>query len=987
MKERNVAATKYQPENGWVKGNNLPFFSNRYIYEGNTSVYIMAGDRPLIRLAERRVLLGTLRLFYGDKPLEDCAEIEMLYRPGMVKWKIADPTFPEEIRVTVTSPGDGLGFLLKVDSGHELSFQYGGLSCSASTVNKDCWNFNIVSDKKNRELLEVRFRQEWLEGNQAAWSEDKKEIVLTGSDTERSIYVKSDGKFTVEGCQVTGKIETYFSACLEGCVDMEEAFAAGCRRSERLTGMLKVNTPDEYLNTACTVATGEVDGAWHAPKTFHGNLSWSEPLLGWLVHYGHAMLGYHDRTKQLLKAYAAVQVKTDENTGYDMDATHTVPAEHSRFYGKGHIAEDQYFYNMQTQFFHQMISAWRFSGDKEFAELLREALRLHIEWEDACFDPEDTGLYASMINTWPTDSVSYSDAGAVEETAYAYAARCAMAELTEGEESVVYARKAERIKEAFFRELWIPEKGYPGVYRERGGRLHEDAWMYASFLPVECNLVDRFQTAQLLYYPLWAFERGKDGGFWFSNWTPGIWSVRENANGENMQQACAFFKGGNTGEGIKVLEHVARHYLNGVVPGQMMTPTVEASTLFVKVVVEGLFGYYPDYPNHRVTIAPALPFAWGQASMETGDVSIEWERRKIRVHLKRAAELTIRMRLFADEVYRVTGADEWHLEPGIGGMFVVLKQGKCDKAEIELHTSEERDFLPYEEAYSVPAGEDIFNPQGICEGSYGEHMAFRKMPGGYFREIRVHLGEDPKKAERRKKQLTDIPQGAKFEKVDMSEAFNADVTHIFENQYLSPRPKKGCYAQIGLDGFSYWTFPKWGIKAPKVELENCGEAKSAAGIPFTISDKAENIAFASLWDNYPDYVEAVVGKTAKLAAVLIAGSTSPMQCGIENARLTFCYEDGEAEELPLVNPDNYISLCDYPENASNQGEDLKRNSVFNPVDKSLMKNFTPELLELGNNLRALGIRWSLQEGKVLKSIRLTACSRDIVVGLMAITLA
>lgn len=987
MKETSIVMTKYQPENGWVKGKNRPFFSNRYIYEGNTSVYIMAGDRPLIRLAEKRVLLGTLRLFYGKKALEDCADIEMRYRSGMVEWKISDPEIPEEIKITVTSPGDGMGIVLRVDSKQELSFQYGGLSCGTPEPDvPKSWNFDVLTSETDRELLKVRFREEWLEGNQASWSEDKKEIVLTDSDIERSVYVKSDRSFTVEGCQAVGKIGTYFSACLAAGVDSEMAFAAGCMRSERLTGMLKVTTPDEYLNAACAVAAGEVDGAWHGTKTFHGNMRWSQPFLGWLAHYPHAMFGYHDRAKRLLKAYAAAQVKTEDNIGYDMDDTYTVPASHSRFYGKGHISEDQFFYNMQTQFFHQMISAWRFSGDEEFAELLREALRLHIEWEDACFDPENTGLYASVINTWPTDSVSYSDAGAVEETAYAYVARCAMAELTEGEESKAYARKAERIKEAFFKELWISEKGYPGVYRERGGRLHEEAWIYSSFLPVECNLVDQFQAAQALYYPLWAFERGENGGFWFSNWTPGIWSVRENKGGENMQQACAFFKGGNVEEGIEILGKAARSYLDGDVPGEMMVPIIETATIFVKTVVEGLFGYYPDYPNHCVTIAPALPFAWGQASIETGDVKIQWERRKIRVRLKKPAELTIRMRLFADELYEVTGADEWHLEPGIGGMIVVLKPGKCEMAEIELHTSEERDFIPYEDAYSVPVGKDIFNPQGINPASYGEHMAFRKMPGGYFREIRVHLGQDPKKVELRKRQCAKIPQGAEFEKVDIAEIYNADVTQIFKNKYMSPRPKKGCYVQIGLDGFSYWTFPKWGVKPPEMKLEKCGVVKSTEGIPFAVSSKGTNIAFASLWDNYPNSVEAFVGKPAKMAAVLIAGSTSPMQCGIENARLTFCYEDGETEELPLVNPENYISLCAYPERAAAGYQNVKRNDVFNEVDISLMKNFTPEILELGKNIRALSVRWPLMEGKVLKSVRLTACSQDIVVGLMGITL-
>ena len=143
-------------------------------------------------------------------------------------------------------------------------------------------------------------------------------------------------------------------------------------------------------------------------------MNWAMPFLGWLAHVGQFQMGYHDRAKKTLSAYAKAKRKDSDNMGYDMTPDGTRPALNSRFYGRGYIAEDQHYYNMQSQFFHQMISSWRFSGDEEFAEVLKEALRLHIEWEDECFDPEGTGLYMSTINTFPTDSVSYADAGAVE---------------------------------------------------------------------------------------------------------------------------------------------------------------------------------------------------------------------------------------------------------------------------------------------------------------------------------------------------------------------------------------------------------------------------------------------------------------------------------------------------------------------------------------------------------------------------------------------
>ena len=88
-----------------------------------------------------------------------------------------------------------------------------------------------------------------------------------------------------------------------------------------------------------------------------------------------------------------------------------------------------------------------------------------------------------------------------------------------------------------------------------------------------------------------------------------------------MQQACAFFKGGEEKEALDILERSARRYLNTLIPGDMTHATIETANLFIKAVAEGLFGYRPDYPNDRVTIAPMLPFAWDNASMQEMSLS------------------------------------------------------------------------------------------------------------------------------------------------------------------------------------------------------------------------------------------------------------------------------------------------------------------------------------------------------------------------------
>lgn len=646
------------------------------------------------------------------------------------------------------------------------------------------------------------------------------------------------------------------------------------------------------------------------------------------------------------------------------------------------------FYNMQTQFFHQMISAWRYSGDKEAGHILRDMLRLHLRREDECFDADGTGLYESVINTWPTDSV-YTPGGAVEETCYVYYAYKALAELTEGEEKTACEQKAEKIKKAFMDQLWIPERGYPGAFVERFGhhRLHPDAWIYSAFLPIECELVEGFDAVQNVDYPRWALKKDEKGLYWISNWTPGIWSVRECSSGENMQLAIAGFKAGKPDESVAVLSGMAKRALDKASPGDLSFPVTEPATQTARAIVEGLFGYRPDYPNDCVAFHPSIPASWEKASIQTGDFDLHYTRDSMTVRLTRPAHVTLRMRLYADELIGVDGAKDWKLIPAIGGLVLEADMGYTDHAELKLTVKGFRDFDQPEELCALPEDmTDIYDPQNTAATPYGHHMMFRKTSGGWYREIRLNLGKNPAEAELVRKQRLPIPENATFETMDLTPYTNADVRDIFKQKYVSPRAERGCHAEIGYDGFALWTFPFWDIVPPKMEIDRFGVLHSSEGVPVSITEGRQNVVFTSLWDNYPDWVEIPVGRTGRMVFVAVSGSTNPNLCGIENARLIFRYEDGTEEILPLVNPRNYIQLAPYPERAPTKGYEVRRD-VFNPYDEDLLEDFTPEVLQLGENLRTLLIRWPLKGSTVLKSVTIETTSPDVVAGIMAITVA
>ncbi len=986
--------TRYQPEGGRIVGDGLAdrHYSNRALYEGNTSAYILAGDRPHLRFCRNRWILGTLRMFRNGRPLDEEDGVRMEYSPNVVRWTVRGG---RPLELTVTTPGEGLGFVVCAEPETELTFVFRGIvnkKPDPGWTSSEEWNFSPFSGDGS--LLETEFDPAWLEGNRsgrcggengACYIESEAAAARFG-DAGR-VYLVSDGPCEEKDGTVSGSFRRFLAASTVVPRDLSGLFRAGLERGEDLWNALDVETPDEVLNAAAHAAAAEINGCWHPPKSVHGNMCWNQPFVGWMLH-GQHIPGWHDRAKATLKAYEKAQIKDDAKRGYGRSDPGTLPADDSRFYGQGYIAEDQVFYNMQTQFFHQMISAWRYSGDAETGAILRAMLRLHLKREDECFDPDGTGLYESVVNTWPTDSV-YTPGGAVEETCYVYRQYKALAELTEGEEREACERKAEKIRQAFFEKLWIPERGYPGEFVEAAGhrRLHPDAWIYAAFLPVECGLTEGLDAWQNVDYPRWALKRDEGGLYWISNWTPGIWSVRECSAGENMQLAIAGFKAGKTDESAAVLSGLAKRALDSVVPGELTYPTNEAAVQLARAVVEGLFGYRPDYPNGRAAFEPSIPAAWEKARIRTQDFELCCTRTGMKVRLTRPARLTLRMRLYADRLTGVEGAESWRLIPAVGGMILEADMGTTDAAELKLTVEGFRDFDRPEELTALPEDRTgIVDPQNAAASPWGHHTMFRKTPGGWYRPILLNLGEDPAEAELVRRQREPVPEDAVFETVDLGPACNADVTQIFRQDYRSPRPERGCHAEIGYDGYSLWTFPFWGIRPFEMKIEKTGTVMSGAGVPVRIAEGERNVVFTSLWDNYPDRVRIPVNRAGRMAFVAVAGSTNPNLCGIENARLIFRYADGTEETLPLVNPRNYIQLSPYTERAPTKGYEVRRD-VFNPYDEELLENFTPEVLPLGENLRALLLRWPLKEDCVLRSVTVETVSPDVVAGVMGITVA
>ncbi len=237
-----------------------------------------------------------------------------------------------------------------------------------------------------------------------------------------------------------------------------------------------------------------------------------------------------------------------------------------------------------------------------------------------------------------------------------------------------------------------------------------------------------------------------------------------------------------------------------------------------------------------------------------------------------------------------------------------------------------------------------------------------------------------------------------LETVNIANGFNDKVTQIFRNKYYSPRSPYPTL-QIPVHGMG-----DWASHGAYMDIDDAGLRKLAGndnqfelpqGIPFkTPGDDANNILFASLWDNYPDQAKVVLEGKAKHAYLLMAGSTNHMQSRIDNGKVIVHYQDGSTDELVLRNPekwwpieqdyfiDGYAFDIDQPRpirvhlktgKISNQAHD-------NYVGIDHFSNFGID----GGAATVLDL--PLDENKELKSLEIKATTIEVVIGLMAVTL-
>ncbi len=804
-------------------------------------------------------------------------------------------------------------------------------------------------------------------------------------------------------------------------------FAEAEAQRAELARSLRMQTPDPYITPIGGALALAADGLWSGQAWLHGAIGWRTPYSGWRGAYAGDALGWHERARIHFDTYAANQIDHIEPR-YDhprQDSTLNLARAEKRWgtpmYSNGYITRrpgkrnEMSHYDMNLCYIDELLRHLAWTGDLDYARRIFPVIERHLAWEKRNFDPDGDHLYDAYCCIWASDALYYTAGAVTHSSAYnCYANRqaAALAELL-GLDPTPYRTEAEAIQEAMNRVLWMEERGHWAEYRDFMGlrRLHTDAALWTIYHAIDSETADPFQAYAATRYVDTSIPHipvrgeGIEAGYALpstSDWKPYSWSINNVAIAEVMHTALAYWQAGRPEEAFRLMKSTAldNMYL-GASPlnfgqishydaarGECYRDFGDPVGVWSRALVEGLYGIRPDRMHGRVTIRPGFPAAWEEAQFATSDLSYTFRRTpqrdtyRIEQHFAPPSALRLEVRA-RRTVARVTVDGKrvrWQpVEPSVGEPRIVIEAGSRPQATVEIVWG--RALAPKATAA----------PEKQLGGT-----RFREVADGALRWWSTE--EVPSAAPQRRHYAAgfDRIDSARCEPVPM--AFNASVTDIFRNRYLSPRPPYTTL-QLPAQGIGEWCHPKLTAEIDDSGLrsrtDSNGIFHSALGIPFRTPAAGKNILYTSLWDNYPDRASVALGGRATHAYLLLAGSTNHMQYAIANGVVRIHYTTGAPQEVELINPETWVPIEQdiyYDEGAFRPAEGsvppYRLHFASGRISRRLGRELGLSGVE-GQRIpggAALLLDVALDPGRRLDRLEIETLSNDVVIGLMAVTL-
>ena len=787
---------------------------------------------------------------------------------------------------------------------------------------------------------------------------------------------------------------------------MQPRFDAAEQWRNLLASSVCFHTPDAYINPIGGALVMAADGAWDGKVWQHGAVGWRMPLPGWRAAYMGDFLGMPDRQRTHFDAYAKSQVTDVPVTEpHLMDEKNNLARGTYKWgtpmYSTGYICRNPeknnqfHHYDMNLVYIDELLWHFQFDADTTYMRKMWPVIKSHLAWEKQAWDPDNDGLYDAYCCIWASDALQYNSGAVTHSSAYNYRSNCLAARIAEiiGENPKPYQDEADRILKAMNERLWLKDSGHWAEYQDFMGlkRVHRDAALWSIYTPIDCGVgtaeqnysATRYVDRHTPHIP-YIYKGTEYQTLSTSDWAPYEWSINNVAMAEVMHTVLAYYQAGRVEEAYRLLKaNVLDFMYLGSSPanfgqlskldaatGEGYRDFADVTGISSRALIQGLYGITPNALEGECIIRPGFPAAWDSASVHTPYLDYAFKRVNgkdvfdVTQNFKRPLKLVIRQNLGGGK-YKDTAFS-------------------TDKVQhIEMPT-----ILPKEER-DMKDEKDMVGKYPLAESIAEQAVdawASIKGVGNDFAEV------NPKECR----------------KVNMDKVFNANVSDIFKNQYLSPRSPYTTLC-VPTQGIGDWCSTKKTANIDDTKFRSLIKdgafwAHVDGDLPFRSPKEGKNIVYTSLWDNYPDSISIMLKGKASHAYLLMAGSTNPMQYAIENAVIRVEYADGTRNELMLTPPVNWCPIeQDFLENATAFPQPELRpyrvglasgkvsRHLFRDLHLEVIRNmadvpgFKKAVAEVDGGAAIL-LDMPLDAKKKLKRLILRTLSNEVVIGLMGITL-
>lgn len=787
---------------------------------------------------------------------------------------------------------------------------------------------------------------------------------------------------------------------------MQPRFDAAEQWRNLLASSVCFHTPDAYINPIGGALVMAADGAWDGKVWQHGAVGWRMPLPGWRAAYMGDFLGMPDRQRTHFDAYAKSQVTDVPVTEpHLMDEKNNLARGTYKWgtpmYSTGYICRNPeknnqfHHYDMNLVYIDELLWHFQFDADTTYMRKMWPVIKSHLAWEKQAWDPDNDGLYDAYCCIWASDALQYNSGAVTHSSAYNYRANLLAARIAGiiGENPQPYQEEADRILKAMNERLWLKDAGHWAEYQDFMGlkRVHRDAALWSIYTPIDCGAgtpeqnyrATRYIDRHIPHIP-YIYNKVEYQTLSTSDWAPYEWSINNVAMAEVMHTVLAYYQAGRTEEAYQLLKANILDFMYlgsspanfgqlskmDVATGEGYRDFADVTGISSRALIQGLYGITPNALEGECILRPGFPAAWDSASVHTPYLDYAFKRVNgkdvfdVTQNFKRPLKLVIRQNLGGGK-YKDTAFS-------------------TDKVQhIEMPT-----ILPKEER-DMKDEKDMVGKYPLAESIAEQAVdawASIKGVGNDFAEV------NPKECR----------------KVNMDKVFNANVSDIFKNQYLSPRSPYTTLC-VPTQGIGDWCSTKKTANIDDTKFRSLIKdgvfwAHVDGDLPFRSPKEGKNIVYTSLWDNYPDSISIMLKGKASHAYLLMAGSTNPMQYAIENAVIRVEYADGTRNELMLTPPVNWCPIeQDFLENTTAFPQPELRPYRVGLASGKVSRHLFRDLhLEVNRNMAdvpgfkkavaevdggaAILLDMPLDGKKKLRRLTLRTLSNEVVIGLMGITL-